>query len=166
MEEQTVLRKLIVVAAVSATVLGLSASVATAATTPVLPFPAAFPTSPLLCFFIACPAAPAAVDPPADSSFLCYSKLQVDPGVWPDKTTNGETTAPQLIAAGYWKPVAEKSIPTNTKLPQGWYLHCNPPVATAQGAAPAPSAFVGEAGELITNGTDLATRPSVYPVAP
>jgi hypothetical protein len=61
----------------------------------------------------------------ASAAFLCYSKWQIDPGVWTFKTTPRGNDARTLFARGYWSPYAEKSVPTNTRLPGGWYLLCN-----------------------------------------
>ena len=99
------------------------------------------------------------------NSYLCYSKLQVDPGVWADSVSNkgGNVTAFQLAALGYWKPFAQKSTPTSTLIPGGWYLHCNPTSATTQ--AGAALTIIGGAGETVAN-ADLAALPGYYPMAP
>ena len=104
-----------------------------------------------------------------NNSYLCYSKFQVDPGVWSDSPTGikgglgGNISASALLKLGYWQPFAQKSTPTSTKLPSGWYLHCNPPGATVAGAT--PTTIIGGAGETVTN-TSLAALPGYYPMAP
>jgi hypothetical protein len=62
-------------------------------------------------------------------AFLCYSKFEVDPGVWPLAKTSSSIhdTASALLGTGYWSPFAEKSVPTRTELPGGYYLICNLP---------------------------------------
>ena len=52
--------------------------------------------------------------------FLCYSKWQVDPGVWP------LTQARALYEAGYWRPYAVHAPLTSTRL-AGFTLVCNLP---------------------------------------
>jgi hypothetical protein len=99
------------------------------------------------------------------NSYLCYSKFQVDPGVWSDAPSNsgGDLSSIKLVGLGYWKPFATKSTPTNTKIPGGWFLHCNPPNATIQ--AGAPLTIIGGAGETVSDPT-LASQPGYYPMAP
>ena len=110
----------------------------------------------------------AAAAGPPNNSYLCYSKFQVDPGVWSDSPSGfkgglgGNVSSSALLKLGYWSPFAEKSTPTNTKLLGGWYLHCNPPGATLAGA---PTAIVGGAGETVGN-MSLAVLPGYYPVGP
>ena len=110
----------------------------------------------------------AAAAGPPNNSYLCYSKFQVDPGVWSDSPSGfkgglgGNVSSSALLKLGYWSPFAEKSTPTKTKLLGGWYLHCNPPGATLAGA---PMAIVGGAGETVGN-MSLAVLPGYYPVGP
>ena len=110
----------------------------------------------------------AAAAGPPNNSYLCYSKFQVDPGVWSDSPSGfkgglgGNVSSSALLKLGYWSPFAEKSTPTKTKLLGGWYLHCNPPGATLAGA---PTAIVGGAGETVGN-MSLAVLPGYYPVGP
>jgi len=96
-----------------------------------------------------------------NNSYLCYSKNQVDPNFWVISTSNtGNTDATSLLAAGYWLPYAEKSVPTSTLLPGGWYLICNlQPTETA-----VPGVNIGGAGETISDPT-LAGKPGYYPQA-
>ena len=107
---------------------------------------------------------------PPNNSYLCYSKFQVDPGVWSDSPTGikgglgGNLSSSALLKLGYWQPFAQKSTPTSTKLPGGWYLHCNPPGVTALGGTP-PTTIIGGAGETVAN-TSLAALPGYYPTAP
>jgi hypothetical protein len=64
-----------------------------------------------------CGVIPLADEP--DNVFLCYSKFQVDPGVWPPEQ------AAQLLAAGYYYPVAVLgNVPGATNL-GGYHLVCN-----------------------------------------
>src|SRR2546430_13246390 len=67
---------------------------------------------------------------PPRSTLFPYTTLfrsQTDPGVWVDSPSNkgGDVSVAQLVALGYWVPFAEKSTPTNTLIPGGWYLNCN-----------------------------------------
>jgi hypothetical protein len=114
--------------------------------------------------FLGIVAAASAAGPPGNS-YLCYSKLQVDPGVWSDAPGNvgGDTSSEQLMALGYWKPFAEKTTPTATLLPGGWYLDCNPAEATTQSGG--TMSIVGGSGELVTDAT-LASDPGYYPALP
>jgi hypothetical protein len=68
------------------------------------------------------PAAPPVVREP-DGAFLCYSRFQVDPGVWPEKEAAG------LLANGHWRPTAVLGTSSSTRY--GPYsLVCNAPFAT------------------------------------
>jgi hypothetical protein len=97
----------------------------------------------------------------SNNSYLCYSKNQVDPNFWVISTSNtGNTDATTLLAAGYWLPYAEKSVPTSTQLPGGWYLICN----LQTGETAVPGGIIGGAGETITDPT-LAGMPGYYPQA-
>ena len=62
---------------------------------------------------------------PLRGAYLCYSKFQVNPGLWPYAANGHRNTAASLLAAGYWSPYAERSVPTQTKIAGGWYLECN-----------------------------------------
>lgn len=55
----------------------------------------------------------------ADHVFLCYSQWQIDPGAW------AASEASLLTSWGYWQPVAEKAIRTQTYIGNGYYLFCN-----------------------------------------
>jgi hypothetical protein len=120
-------------------------------------------------------------DAGASGAFLCYSKWQVDPGFWHfhAQTTLRNITAQGLFNAGYWSPYAEKTIPTKTHLPNGYYLICNlgapaivPPTTTPQVV---PGAFVDSGtGTYITSGqpasgqvaiTTTQVGAGLYPVA-
>jgi hypothetical protein len=72
-----------------------------------------------------------------DGIFLCYSRYQVDPGVW------GLDAAPGLLAGGYWKPVAVAGIQSATRL-GAYSLVCNPD----KQAASAPAAAVDDGGGI------------------
>ena len=64
------------------------------------------------------------VDEP-DAVFLCYSKFQVEPGVWPPEE------AVRLLAEGYYYPTAVKgNVPGGTNLGD-YHLVCNAPIATS-----------------------------------
>ncbi len=111
--------------------------------------------------FVACLAASTAGAGNNNNSFLCYSKTQVDPEPWAISDPNtGNTDATHLLAAGYWLPYAEKSVPTGTQLPGGWYLICN--LKSTEAAV--TGGVVGGAGEMITDPT-LGGLPGYYPEA-
>lgn len=80
--------------------------------------------------------------------FLCYSKFQVEPGVW------ASTQAGTLEQQGYWLPFAVKGTSTRTRL-GAYSLDCNPP-STLQ----ATGAMIDGAGNVVTD--PAQTR---YPVA-
>src|SRR3954451_20761465 len=86
-----------------------------------------------------------------DGVFLCYSKFQVDPGVWP------ATDAPSLVAGGYWQPDA---VLGKSSAPRfgAYSLVCNPPA----GAVVSARESVDSGGAVITG-----TRGGLglYPVA-
>jgi hypothetical protein len=111
-------------------------------------------------------AAVASAAGPPSNSYLCYSKFQVDPGVWSDNPINikgglgGNLSSTQLLKLGYWSPWATKTSTTSTKLPNGYYLHCNP-----AGATTASTTTIGGAGEVVTEKT-LTGLPGYYPAAP
>jgi hypothetical protein len=79
-----------------------------------------------------------------DGIFLCYSKWQVDPGVW------GVDEARDLLAAGYWKPVAVAGITSATRL-GAYSLVCNPD----KQAASAPGTAVDDGGMVYTAPDEL-----------
>jgi hypothetical protein len=114
----------------------------------------------------ACPTVPV---PPGDGStpeaatvsgprgeegiFLCYSKFQVDPGVW----SYSEAQA-LLAGGGYWKPYAVLGGGSSTQL--GWYsLVCNPGKVTAS----APAVAVEGGGDTLAV-PGLLDLLNVYPV--
>ena len=75
------------------------------------------------------------VDEP-DNVFLCYSKFQVIPGVWPP------AQAKELLAQGYYYPVAVKgNEPGGTNLGE-YHLVCNAAAAT-------PGQVVNENGMVL-----------------
>ena len=82
------------------------------------------------------------VDEP-DAVFLCYSKFQVDPGVWaPD-------IARKLLAAGYYLPTAVKGNVAGGTNIGGYHLVCNAPAATTgevvnENGMVFPGAFAGD----------------------
>ena len=96
-------------------------------------------------------------------AFLCYSKFQVDPGVW---SLNGSTskhhiTAGALMALGYWSPFAEKTVPTHTQIANGYYLNCNLP----QTLAPVQGMIVTQKGVAKPTNAWFASHPGYYPAA-
>lgn len=106
------------------------------------------------------------------SAFLCYSKFQVDPGVWPIYRTSYRVhdTAADLLAQGYWAPYAETGVPTATRITGGYYLTCSLPasmqsVGAQSGSATAPQ-LVSQKGNLVAESSKLAGVPGYYPLAP
>jgi hypothetical protein len=85
--------------------------------------------------------AAAATAPAAEEGiFLCYSKGQVDPGVW------GATQAQDLLTQGYWKPVAVPGVQSATQY-GAFSLVCNP----GKGALAAPVAAIDSSGTIYTS---------------
>jgi hypothetical protein len=104
-------------------------------------------------------------------AFLCYSKFEVDPGVW--ALQGNRDTASDLLASGsYWSPYAEKTVPTATLLPGGYYLNCNLPAGMIPelgtlpkyDATPRPL-LLTQKGGLIEMSPKYAGEPGLYPVA-
>lgn len=95
----------------------------------------------------------APLPPPEEGIFLCYSKWQVDPGVWP------AAEAQWLLWSGqYWQPTAVAGAQSSTQL-GGYSLVCNPGKTTASASA----ASLDGSG-AITTSPDLQGRLDVYPV--
>jgi hypothetical protein len=95
----------------------------------------------------------------SESIFLCYSKFQVDPGVW------SLSDATQLMAGGgYWKPSAVVGGSSSTKVGT-FNLVCNPGGATAASADVAPTVGVQSGGD-ITSVPSMLDQIDVYPFAP
>lgn len=80
--------------------------------------------------------------------FLCYSKFQVEPGVWVN------TQARTLEGQGYWLPFAVKGTSTRTRL-GSYSLVCNLPAPLQT-----TGAMIDGAGNVVTD--PAQTR---YPVA-
>jgi len=103
-------------------------------------------------------------------AFLCYSKFQVDPGVWPLAKTSYtiHDTASTLLGLGYWSPYAEKAVPTATELPGGYYLTCDVPVGMSRvvGTLPkqstASAELVTQKGALVPRSVKSAGQPGLY----
>lgn len=97
----------------------------------------------------------APVLPPAEEGiFLCYSKAQLDPGVWP------ATVAGFLLLSGeYWKPTAVLGTDSSTRLGD-YSLVCNPGKSTAG----VSTAAVDGAGGLVVD-PDVVGRLDVYTLA-
>jgi hypothetical protein len=75
------------------------------------------------------------IDEP-DDVFLCYSKFQVEPGVWPPDV------AAKLLADGYYYPVAVKgNVAGGTNLGD-YHLVCNAPAGST-------GEVVNENGEVL-----------------
>jgi hypothetical protein len=77
--------------------------------------------------------------------FLCYSKWQVDPGVW----TASEAQL-LLLTGEYWKPYAVLGAGTSTQL-GAYSLNCNPGKVTASASTSAVQGggwVVGDPGSL------------------
>lgn len=97
----------------------------------------------------------AAVAPPPDGVFLCYSAFQDNPGVWPK-----DVAATLLAGGGYWSPYAVKGTIAGGTNIGGYHLACN--LASGQSAG---DSFVGGAGEVYgpTLHGALTGTPGVYP---
>ena len=107
-----------------------------------------------------------------DYAFLCYSKWEIDPGVWSMDGYGSEHswTAAYLMSLGMWSPYAETSVPTQTQLPNGYYLICNlgepalTPSATAP-LAPVAGTIVTQKGVVYPTNPEFASTPGYYPLA-
>src|SRR5574340_1603900 len=73
-----------------------------------------------LALVAAAPGAAVAPAAPEDSTFLCYSAYQVDPGVWP-------VSQAQILYTtfGYWQPFAVKGNVTGGTNVGAYHLTCN-----------------------------------------
>lgn len=106
-------------------------------------------------------------------AFLCYSKFEVEPGVWPLQKASYTThhTASALLGMGYWSPFAERAVPTRTELPGGYYLICNLPagIGPVVGTLPKQSTqsleLVTQKGGLVPMTRKDAGEPGLYPLA-
>lgn len=106
-------------------------------------------------------------------AFLCYSKFEVDPGVWPLQKTAStiHDTASDLLGMGYWSPYAEKSVPTATELPGGYYLSCklpagmSPVVGTLPKQTIASPELVTQKGAVVPMSRKYAGEPGLYLLA-
>jgi hypothetical protein len=121
---------------------------------PVTPAPTPTPTPTPT----AAPAASAPADPGPprgeEGIFLCYSKFQVEPGVWQ------YTMAQQLLAGGgYWKPYAVLGTDSNTRL-GAYSLVCNPTGKVTQSV---PTLALQGGGDLTQVPSEL-NQLNVYPV--
>jgi hypothetical protein len=79
------------------------------------------------------------VPPPEGGIFLCYSKYQTDPGVW------AADQATELLAAGYWKPVAVAGFGSSTRFGP-FSLVCNP----GKQVASTPTVGIDSSGTFYT----------------
>jgi hypothetical protein len=105
------------------------------------------------------PAAVASADPGPprgeEGIFLCYSKFQVDPGVWQ------YSMAQQLLAGGgYWKPYAVLGTDSSTRI-GAYSLVCNPGKVLQS----LPAVAVQGGGDLTQVPSEL-DQLNVYPVLP
>ena len=92
------------------------------------------------------------IDDAPDGVFLCYSKFQVIPGVWP------QDQAAQLLAAGYWYPNAVPgNVPGGPNLGM-YHLVCNAP-GTPTGKV------VNENGEVFPDSYPKPGSIGYYPLA-
>jgi len=80
----------------------------------------------------ACPVAP------ENHVFLCYSKFEVDPGVWPV----GQAEA--LLESGYWKPSAVSGMVDGATNIGSFHLVCNPPASSVSDGS-----YIGGDGSMI-----------------
>lgn len=94
----------------------------------------------------ACPAPP----PAENHVFLCYSKYETDPGVWP------VSQAQALLQSGYWEPDAVDGTLAGETNMGTFHLVCNPPASSASDGS-----YVGGDGSTIS-GAD-AGGPGYYP---
>ncbi len=99
---------------------------------------------------------------PADNyDFLCYSKFNDVPGVWPDEE------AQALIDEGYWSPTAiDGNVDGGTNIGL-YHLVCNPPAASigfASAIADPITMYIGGDGTPV--GGAGAGNPGYYPHSP
>jgi hypothetical protein len=88
--------------------------------------------------------------------FLCYSKFNDEPGVWPIEQ------AQALIDDGYWSPRALDGTVAGGTNVGGYHLVCNAPASDVKlGASPAFDVYVGGAGEVV--GRSVEGLPGYYP---
>ena len=91
--------------------------------------------------------------------FLCYSKFNDVPGVWP------AAEAQALMDEGYWSPEAiEGTVDGGTNI-GGYHLVCNPPLAPlsfASSVTDPATAYIGGDGTLV--GEAAAGIPGYYPL--
>jgi hypothetical protein len=83
---------------------------------------------------------------PENNVFLCYSKFQVDPGVWP------VSQAQALILSGYWEPSAVSGMVGGGTNIGSFHLVCNPPASSTSDGA-----YIGADGSMVSGaGADVA----------
>jgi len=80
----------------------------------------------------ACPVAP------ENHVFLCYSKFEVDPGVWP------VSQAQALLESGYWEPSAVSGTVGGGTNIGSFHLVCNPPASSVSDGL-----YIGADGSMI-----------------
>jgi len=98
---------------------------------------------------------------PADNyDFLCYSKFNDVPGVWPDEE------AQSLIDEGYWSPTAmDGNVAGGTNI-GAYHLVCNPPAASISFASVADPVTLYVGGDGTPVGGAGAGNPGYYPLSP
>lgn len=94
----------------------------------------------------ACPYTPA-----ENHVFLCYSKFQVDPGVWP------VSQAQALLQSGYWEPSALSGTTAGGTNLGAFHLVCNPPASMK----PSGSSIGGDG--TANDGANVGDDPGYYP---
>jgi hypothetical protein len=80
----------------------------------------------------ACPVAP------ENHVFLCYSRFEVDPGVWP------VSQAQALLESGYWEPSAVSGTVGGGTNIGSFHLVCNPPTSSVSDGL-----YIGGDGSMI-----------------
>jgi len=105
----------------------------------------------------------ASAAPSDNNAYVCFSSVASpmiasanDTSVFPTWSTYGH---------GYFAPMAESSVPTNTQMAGGWYLTCN----LAAGWTQVGSYILGDGSKIDLSGpTDYLVNslpiPGVYPV--
>ena len=104
-----------------------------------------------------------AADPGMNHAYVCYSALAAPLVVGADNTSVFPTWA--TYATGYFAPMAESTVPTETQMAGGWYLSCSLPTGWTE----IGSYILGDGSKIDLNGpTDYlvnsAPIPGVYPV--
>ena len=104
-----------------------------------------------------------AADPGVNHAYVCYSALAAPLVVSADNSSVFPTW--YGYATGYFAPMAESTVPTDTLMAGGWYLTCSLPTGWTQ----IGSYILGDGSKISLNGpTDYLVNsqpiPGVYPV--